>query len=120
MSNQPFNNDSTPDERRDVLQNDRKARDTLPKTTFASFSEALKDEDRGGRFKPETATHVIGSTAIPKYPELPASSPSHHDVVPDEPPLGFSVDEMTPVGSHKEIQASIEKLRAKPEDPEAA
>jgi hypothetical protein len=114
MTSQPFNNDTTPDERLQVHK------DSMPKTTFSTFAEAFADEDRGGRFKPEQATHVIGTTPIPKYPELPASSPSHHDVVPDEPPLGFSVDEMTPVGSQQEIQASIEKLRAKPEDPEAA
>lgn len=90
----------------------------LPKTTFASFAAAFADEDRRGRFKPETATHVIGSTPIPKYPELPASSPSHHDVVPDEPPLGYSVDEMQPLGTAAEIQASIDKLQ-KPEEPEA-
>jgi hypothetical protein len=113
----PFNNEISQAERREVLQNDR---DLLPKTTFASFASAFTDEDRGGRFKPETQTHIIGSTPIPKYPELPASSPSHHDVVPDEPPLGFSVEEMTPVGSHQEIQASIDRLRAKPEDPDAA
>jgi hypothetical protein len=114
MSNQPFNNEATPDERLQVHK------DTMPKTTFASFAEAFADEDRGGRFKPETRTHVIGSAPIPKYPELPASSPSHHDPVPDERPLGYSIDEMQPLGTEAEVQASIDRLQKKPEDDGAA
>jgi hypothetical protein len=106
MTSQPFNNNATPDERKDVLQNDR---DLLPKTTFASFAEAFADEDRGGRFKPETATHVIGSTAGP--PRYPASSPSHQDQTGQEPSLGYSIDEMQPLGTEAEVQASIDKLR---------
>jgi hypothetical protein len=63
MSNQPYDNQTSQAERRDVLQNDR---DMLPKTTFASFAAAFADEDRGGRFKTEQPTQVIGSTPIPK------------------------------------------------------
>jgi hypothetical protein len=105
MTSQPFNNDATPDERLQVHK------DRMPKTTFQSFSEVFADEDRGGRYKPETSTHVIGSTPIPKYPELPASSPSHHDPVPNEAPLGFSIDAMEPLGTEAEVQASIDRLR---------
>jgi hypothetical protein len=95
-------------------------KDPLPKTTFSTFAEAFADEDRGGRFKPETATHVIGTTPVPKYPELPASSPSHHDVVPDERPLGFSVEQMEPVGTAVEVQKSIDQLRKREDDPPEA
>jgi hypothetical protein len=109
--NETVHSELSQDERRDLLQNDR---DLLPKTTLSTFAEAFADEERGGRFKTEQPTHVIGSTPIPKYPELPASSPSHHDVVPDEPPLGFSVEQLEPLGTEAEIEASINKL-TKPE-----
>jgi hypothetical protein len=90
-------------------------KDPLPKTTFQSFSEAFADQDRGGRFKPETATHVIGSTPIPKYPGA-----GQEDVVGPEPALGIAVgDHPEPVGTFQEIQKSIERLKPE-DDPEAA
>jgi hypothetical protein len=40
-----------------------------------------------GRFAQVGAATVIGSTAVPQYPQ--ASAPFQRDPVPDEPPLGF-------------------------------
>jgi hypothetical protein len=59
-----------------------------------------------GRFaKPENS-----KSPLPVYPRLPESSPWHHDPVPPEEPLGYSVDAMEPVGSQQEVQASIDRL----------
>jgi hypothetical protein len=94
---------------------------TDPKSTYATFAEAFADEDRGGRFKAVNKTIVVGTDATPKYPEQPPNSPFHRDPVGREPPLGYAIDEHPPVGTAKEVQASIDKL-PKPEDepPEAA
>jgi hypothetical protein len=89
------------------MTSQKNAKDPLPKTTLASFAEAFGDEDRGGRFKPEAPTHVIGSTPFPRYPELPASSPSHHDPVPDEGPLGLAV------GDHPAVEAASVAIATK-------
>ena len=56
-------------------------------STFHQHGLAQADEINQGRFAAVGVPHVVGSTPIPKYPELPASSPFHHDPVPNEPPL---------------------------------
>jgi hypothetical protein len=78
------------------------------KSTYASFAEAFLDEERGGRFKAVNQTTMVGADAIPKYP----AGPFRDDPVGQELPLGYSVEEHEPVGTEKEIQASIEKLGA--------
>jgi hypothetical protein len=108
MTSQPFNNDATPDERRDVLQNDR---DLLPKTCFSSFAAAFAEEDRGGRFKTEQPTQIIGTAPIPKYPGA-----GQVDPVGQEPPLGVDLSAAPIVGEPHEVQASIDRLQKKPED----
>jgi hypothetical protein len=93
-------------------------KDPLPKTTFQSFSEAFADEDRLGRFGVDKAApQIVGATPVTNYPGA-----GNVDLVPTEPSLGLAVgDHPEPVGTYQEIQASINKLRAKPEDdPEAA
>jgi hypothetical protein len=60
------------------------------------------DPPAGGRFakpsqSPDPAT---------LYPAQPPHSPWHHDPVPDEEPLGFSVEDMLPVGEPHEISAA--------------
>jgi hypothetical protein len=80
-------------------------KDPMPKPTFSSFAEAFKDEDRGGRFKPEQATIIVGTTPITNY-----KGAGQVDPVPDEPPLGYR-DEMQPVGTAAEVKAPIDRLR---------
>jgi hypothetical protein len=84
-----------------------------PPTTFASFAAAFADEDRLGRFGTDKLpAQIIGTAPTPNYPG---------DPVPDELPLGFSVEEIgPPVGTAAEVKASIDRLRAKPEDDGAA
>jgi hypothetical protein len=113
MTSQPFNNETSQAERRDVVENDRKVRDSMPKTTFATFAEAFADEERGGRFKTDRPTLVIGSTPIPNYPGA-----GQEDLAGQEPPLGY-VDAAPIVGEPHEVRASIDRLQKKSEDPEA-
>jgi hypothetical protein len=98
--------------RRDTLDNDisvrQQQKQSVPPATFHSFAQAEADTPRGRFTATEKAT-VIG-VSPPSYPELPSNSPFHHDVVGPEPPLGFSVEEMQPVGSYHEIQVSLERL----------
>jgi hypothetical protein len=65
-------------------------------STFKDFAIADAETPRGRFNEPEKVT-VIGSAPLPQYPELPESSPWHHDPVPDEPPLGYSINEMQPI-----------------------
>jgi hypothetical protein len=61
-------------------------------TTFHQFAQSAANEI-GGRFAAENKQHVVGSTPIPDYPQLPASSPWSRDFVPDEMPLGYRIDD---------------------------
>jgi hypothetical protein len=77
-------------------------RDTL-------HGRALAEEGMiGGRYAAEAKQHVIGSGQV-AYPALPASSPWASDLVPAEPPLGYSVEEQAPVGEVFEIEKSLAK-----------
>ena len=79
-------------QRRRLMAEERRLR------TYHGHAQANLGEDRGGRFafagSPKTVT---GSSPI-QYPAQPAHSPWAKDACPPEPPLGFSVDEMEPVG----------------------
>jgi hypothetical protein len=78
------------------------------KSTYAGFAQAFADEDRGGRFK--AVNQTIHTAATPVYPVQPPNSPFRRDPAGQEPPLGFSVDQMDPVGTAAEIEASLERL----------
>jgi hypothetical protein len=90
-------------ERRRIVAEERRIR------TYHGQAQASIDEDRGGRFAYSgSSTSVVGSSPV-SYPAQPAHSPWHRDACPPEPPLGFSVDEMEPVG---EIHERNEKRAA--------
>jgi hypothetical protein len=82
-------------------------------TTQTYHSRAVADlelENRG-RHATKGAT-VTGSARVPLYPA--ASGPWNDPVqVPDEPPLGYSVqDEVEVVGTPKEVEESLLRLAA--------
>jgi hypothetical protein len=91
-------------------------KDPLPKTTLSSFASFFADENQGGgRFKVDKPpTIIVGAAPTPNYPGAGQIDPCGQEF-----PLGYSVDQMEPVGTAAEVQASIEKLR-KPEDDGAA
>src|SRR5262245_14630093 len=86
-------------ERRRILAEERRLR------TYHGHGQSAVDEDRGGRFAfSGSPTTVTGSSPI-SYPAQPENSPWRRDACPLEPPLGFSVDEMEPVGELHERTA---------------
>jgi hypothetical protein len=83
-----------------ALHNDRRVRDA----TFADVVD-LYSPSPGGRF----ATLALPTVEVPRLPE---GSPWHHDAVGVEPPLGFSVNAMEPVGEPHEVEAAARRLEA--------
>jgi hypothetical protein len=78
-------------ERRDVLENEKRLR----ASTLSQFAQSEAAEARG-RFTAHEQSTVVGATPLPKYPQLPASSPwAGPDLVPTEPPLGYAIDELS-------------------------
>ena len=66
------------EEKRRVLENDKQG------STFLDHTH----NDTGGRFSAISNPTVIGTEPLPRYPQLPASSPwAGPDLVGDEPPL---------------------------------
>jgi hypothetical protein len=99
-----FRNDSSQDERKAVLKNDRQAQ-----TYFERAQETI-GEEMGGRFAHLAKASV---TPVPQVPRQPPNSPFAGDVVPPEPPLGYSVNDMIPTGNPSEIAASIKESLAR-------
>jgi hypothetical protein len=78
--------------KRERMENERRA------STYFQHGLASLNEDRGGRFSAlEDSSTVTGSGPI-SYPQQPGTSPFHCDPVPDEPPLGFRIDDQEAVG----------------------
>jgi hypothetical protein len=86
MTTHEYDNPATQSEKREVLQND---------TMYSRQANAIPDE--GGRYARITPSKLIGSESSPQYPKLAASSPWHHEALPNEEPLGIAVDEMPPL-----------------------
>ncbi|SRR6266540_466107 len=94
-------------ERRMVLANDRKVL-----ATYHGVAQTSVDDDRGGRFAVGSPTTVVGTSPI-NYPRQPESSPANQAaLVGDEPPLGFSVNDMEPVGEIHERNERDEQRAA--------
>jgi len=93
-------NDTPQSERRAVLRNERAG------TTYHEFAAGEADVPRG-RFTAHERSVVTGSTPVPQYPALPASSPWASDPVPAEEPLGIDINAVEPVGTHTEVEQSL-------------
>jgi hypothetical protein len=89
---QPFRNEATQSEKRETLRNDN--------MNFRTSSD-LGLENTGRFAKPFAVT---GSTPAPQYPSGPNWA---NDPTGVEPPLGFDVNAIEPVGEHHEIQSSL-------------
>lgn len=93
-------------EKREIMENDRLVREAGERRGRTYAGHALDNEpDVGGRFAKVSTTTVVGTSPI-NYPQQPPGSPWHSDPCPPEPPLGFSVDAMEPVGEKYEVEAS--------------
>ena len=92
------------DERRRVLDNDRKVREQG--STFLAHTH----NDVGGRFAAISSPVVVGENQIPNYPA------AYHQVdpVPDEPCLGIDVNAMDTTGEKFEVERSVPTSSALP------
>jgi hypothetical protein len=90
-------NEFTQEEKRQVQ------RDTM-------HSRAVAEQGAvGGRWAAESKTTVTG--AANEYLKQPPNSPWARDPVGQEPPLGFSIDQIEPVGEPCEIEQSLREAR---------
>jgi hypothetical protein len=91
-------------ERRETLINDAKVREQQNSGTFLSHTHS----DLGGRYSGVGAQTIVGAEPTTRYP---AASAHQHDPCGTEPPLGYSVSELTPfelepsMSSHVQAQA---------------
>jgi hypothetical protein len=100
QTRQPFTNSASQSERAQVLENERRARrDTMHNRAMAEFSL----EQAGRHAKQST---VIG-TGAPNYPAGPNWSINPTGV---EPPLGWDVNQIEPVGEPLEVAKSLNEL----------
>jgi hypothetical protein len=99
MTSQPFNNNSSQRERAAILKNDA--------ATLHQFAQSEAGEISGRWAKPQT---VNASRPAVEYPRI-KSGPWADDqpMPPEEPPLGFSVEDHDPVGQPWEIEASLDR-----------
>ena len=91
--------------KRKILAEDR---DRL--SSYLDHARSSVDDERGGRFAAAAPTRtVVGAEPI-AYPRLPADNPFNQAalMVPDEPPLGYSVNDLNPTGEIHEQKASEE------------
>jgi hypothetical protein len=86
-------------EKRRTFENDLSLRNKSAQSeasTFQNFAQSEANVARG-RFTAELAQTVVGTEPLPRYPQLPSSSP-WSGLGPDpgqEPPLGYSTDRMS-------------------------
>jgi hypothetical protein len=100
----PYDNPASQEERKRIVRNDRAS-------TF--FQQALADAGMvGGRWTKQNEARVTGAAQYPRA-DLPAWVGADCGV---EEPLGYAIDDHPPVGSHAEVEASIERLHRKRED----
>ncbi len=93
-----------------MIKRDNETDDPTPEpSTYFQHAIAQQSlEDGGGRF----AAEMSGRRKSVEYPRLPANSPWSAD--PGlEPPLGFDVSAVEPVGEAFEVQQSLNELRGK-------
>jgi hypothetical protein len=97
----PYTNTISQAERAAILKNDLRQNTLLGRAASELFME-----ERGRFAKPSV---VIADAGAPTYPSAAPWTQSH---VPDEPPLGFDVNAIEPVGEHFELEIEIERSRA--------
>jgi hypothetical protein len=105
----PYHNEATQSEKRAILKND---------SYFAR--QQSQPDDAGGRYAKIRPSNVTGSAPSQQIPKQPENSPWASDPLGPEPPLGFSVDEMNPVGELHEIEKSLASLEARESNPTTA
>jgi hypothetical protein len=97
MEDKPYHNDADMKTKREMLTQDRAA------STYFEQATGNVGAELGGRFQhlSRGQQHIVGQSPN-AYPALPANNPWSSNVVPDEEPLGYSVNDMPPVGGPPE------------------
>jgi hypothetical protein len=97
-------------ERRRIIASERRL------STYRAFAEADADVDLGGRFSKLHPTSVTGALPNHQFPQQPETSPANQmAMMPDEPPLGYSVNDLDPTGERWEQERSKRDAPASPE-----
>lgn len=87
-------------ERRRILAEDRMS-------TYHALAQSSIDDERGGRYAAASRPATFVGAGPVSYPKLPEDSPSNQLAkMPDEPSLGYSVDDQDPIGEAFEQEAS--------------
>jgi hypothetical protein len=63
--------------------------------------------EAGGRFAHRLIEHINTRGPTLEYPRLPSGSPWSGPQVGDEPPLGYSVEDLEPTGEPHEVAAGL-------------
>jgi hypothetical protein len=107
-------------EKRAVLQNDKLVRDQQThmklaelfwenerrqRDTFHNRTQSDLNLENQGRFAKQS--NVTGSAGAVEYPRLPAGNPWADAPLGNEEPLGYSIDDHTPVGEVFELEQSF-------------
>ena len=106
MTDRPYNNPATREDKAEALRNERRLRqgDREPSTfhTLAGLAD-----DLGGRFREKES--IAGEQAATQYPKQNNASPwSGGGADPGiEPPTGVAIDAMEPTGEAHEIEKSL-------------
>jgi hypothetical protein len=81
-------------ERAKIMKEEAALREQERAATMHGLALNELAQPRGRFAEAEGKQFVVGSTPGPIYPALPSGPWSGADPVPDEPPLGYSVDDM--------------------------
>jgi hypothetical protein len=92
--------------KREVLRNDKLARNTY----FAHANDV--ELELGGRLAKVITTTVTGSAPVIQYPKLPTGPWSEGPGGGPEPSLGYSINEIEPVGEPHERERAVERNTA--------
>jgi len=90
------------------LMHTDKERRAIMKDDPSTYLGHTHDNEAGGRFQKQAPTNVIGSSPV-SYPKLKSGPWADQPMPPEEPPLGFSVDETPIVGETFEVNASLDR-----------
>ena len=85
----------------------------------ATFHERAQAEigSEMGRFKSLNKQTVVGASGGPSYPAQPETSFWRSDDTGQEPALGFSINELEPVGTRQEVERSLDRAGTPPTVP---
>ena len=87
-------------EKRRILAEERRMK------TLMGQAQASLDDLAGGRFAHLNKAVITGSTPFTPYPKMPEGNPWRCDPVPNEEPLGWSVEDQPPTGEFHELERS--------------